>query len=44
MATVDVDVVHTLISAGVKKVDAEVLATKTLTRDEAMNTLATKAD
>ena len=42
--TADLDILNSLISAGLKREEAEKLASEILTRDEAYKTLVTKAD
>ena len=42
--TANLDILNSLLKAGFKKEDAELLASEILTRDEAAKTLATKTD
>jgi len=42
--TANLDILNSLLKAGLKKEDAELLASEILTRDDAAKTLATKTD
>lgn len=44
MSVVDIDILNSLLNAGLKKQEAETLAEKILTREEAAKSLATKED